>query len=138
MHATIERGRRITLGIAIWLTVVPLVLRIALLLFSRRPVPAGAWSSAIFSGAISLALGWLLYQGYAWTRLLFVVGLAVIAVVPTARMLMIARDFTTAGQWIAAAAIVIPRDTINLVLALVLWRSPSVVAFFERRNAIAT
>jgi hypothetical protein len=138
MTATIERGRRITLAIAVWLTVVPSVLRFAGLALSRRPVPPGAWTMALVWTAVNLTLGWLLYSAYSWVRWTFIVWLLASTVVPTVRVLQIARTFTTVGQFTAVVGLVLAGDLVNVVVIWILWRSPSVVAYFERRSTVTT
>ncbi len=135
MTTDVARGRRVTLAIAVWVGVVPTVLVLLAMTLSRRPAAPGAWPAAIAGAAINLFLAWLLFKAVRWTRIYIALSLFLAALLPTIRMLLIARDFTTAAQFIAAFFLLLPR-LINLFVAIVLWRSPSVVAYFDRENEI--
>lgn len=135
MSTDVARGRRLTLAIAVWVGVIPALIVLLAMALSRRPAAPGAWSAAAAGAAINLFLAWLLYKAVRWTRIYIALSLFVAALLPTVRILLIARGFTTAAQFIAAFLILLPR-LINLFVAIVLWRSPSIAAYFERENEI--
>jgi hypothetical protein len=126
------RGRRITLAIAAYMAL-PVPLRFLLLTFSRRPVPAGAWTNEMFAAVIVVIACGLLCTAYEWAR--FCIGWLwlVSGAMSAARLVWIAKDFSTMMQFRAWALLLVPRLVPVALAAALLW-SPSVRAYFDREN----
>lgn len=131
------RGRRLTLAIAVWLGVVPTILSLIAVAFSRRPATGAVWTSTLFSATINLVLFWLLYKAYRWTRIYIAASLVLFALLPMLRLLFLLANFRTAAQFGAAFLVLLPRF-VNLFVAGVLWRSSSIAAYFGRENEMPT
>src|SRR5579884_2837942 len=119
------RGQKLTLAIAIWVGVIPTVLSLVRLALPHRPATSAVWASVAVSGAVNLAFGWLLYKAYQWTRIYIAAALLLTALVPTARLLAVARHVATVGQFVALALFLLP-PALNALIAVALWRSPAI------------
>ena len=132
------RGRRITLGIAIWLGL-PSALTLLLVPFMKaRPTP-GTWISLI----INIAMSWMLYRGYRWVRgyaMLYFVLATISSLVNGARLLRVLGSYglrAVGGEWPLLLAL-LAGIAVKVGLFLLLWQSDSVAAYFDRENAVST
>jgi hypothetical protein len=122
-----NRGRRITLALAC-LVGIPPVLNVLILLSVGRPIPSGTW---LFRVVIPLALAWLLYRGYRWARGYIAFSFGLGAVLGAARLAAVSAP-------VMVKLLVVPFLALPFWAAVILWKSPSVGAYFDRENAFPT
>jgi hypothetical protein len=132
------RGRRITLGIAIWLAL-PSALTLLLVPFTKARPTAGTWISL----AINIAVSWMLYKGFRWVRG-YAMAYFALAIFSTfangASLLRVLGSYglhAARGEWPLLLALV-GGVAVKVGLFLVLWQSDSVAAYFDRENAVST
>lgn len=132
MMPAAERGRRLTLAIAVFLGIVPIVL-LAIAAASSSRLTQGAAIYVLLQTISGLGIFWLLFKGYRWARV-YIVLLICLGTLPSIfRVLTLVPRVHTMRQGSDVLSLLTPR-VLNLILAAVLWFSPSINAYFDREN----
>jgi len=116
-----SHGRKITLGIALFLAVPPLLILIVLLL-------TGAAASRIpwFQLVLPVVMAFLLFKGYTWAR-------AYIAFSSCAGALLLMLGPLLRGS-LLFALLSLPFAAAYVAAAVILWKSKAVEAYFDRQT----
>jgi hypothetical protein len=120
------KGRRITATIAAWL-LLP-ALRVVGAAVGGARVTVGAWITYV---GLQTLLAWLLYQGYRWVRLVTIASCGFMVVTGVIRLLTSGASVPI-GPTIRLPIIV--SVSVQAFVGLVLWRSSSVRAYFDRQD----
>jgi hypothetical protein len=73
-----ERGRRLTLAIAVYLGIVPTVL-LAIAASSSSRLTPGAAIYVLLQAIFALGVFWLLFKGYRWARVYIVLSICLVS-----------------------------------------------------------
>lgn len=115
-----NRGRWITMGIAAFVAVPPLLTTL-LVLTLGQPVPGQLW----FRLALGSVLALLLVMGYTWAR-------AYIGYVLSIGSVLL--NLGTLLRSPLLGILTIPFTALNVAAAVILWKSKSVDAYFARQT----
>jgi hypothetical protein len=116
-----SRGRKITLGIALFLAVPSLLILIVLLL-TGTPASRIPW----FQVVLPVVMAFFLFKGYTWAR-------AFIAFSSCAGALLLVLGPLLAGKQLLAV-FSLPFAATYVAAAVILWKSKAVEAYFDRQT----